>query len=70
MIGPEQPQRGRMPRPVKQATFALYGQVLICAATLYGLLSRAVEALAPVLAGCAGAEPADCLAPEDDTLSG
>ena len=39
-------------------------------ATLYGLLSRAVEALAPVLAGCAAAEPADCLGPEDDTLSG
>ena len=38
--------------------------------TLYGLLSRTVGALAPVLAGCAGAEPADCLAPEDDTLSG
>jgi hypothetical protein len=39
-------------------------------ATLYDMLSRAVEALAPVLAGCAGAEPADCLGPEDDTLSG
>jgi DNA-binding MarR family transcriptional regulator len=39
-------------------------------ATLYGLLSRAVEALAPVLAGCAAAGPADCLGPEDDTLSG
>ena len=34
--------------------------------TLYGLLSRAVEALAPACepAGCAAPEPDDCLGPE------
>ena len=41
-------------------------------ATLYGMLSRAVEALAPACepARCAAPEPDDCLGPEDDTLSG
>ena len=41
-------------------------------ATLYGMLSRAVEALAPACepTGCAVPEPAGCLGPEDDTLSG
>jgi len=34
------------------------------------VLSRVVEALAPVLAGCAAAEPADCLGNPDDPLSG
>jgi DNA-binding MarR family transcriptional regulator len=34
--------------------------------TLYGMLSRAVEALAPACepAGCAASEPDDCLGPE------
>jgi DNA-binding MarR family transcriptional regulator len=42
-------------------------------ATLYALLSRAVEALAPACepAGCAASpEAAGCLAPQDGTLSG
>jgi DNA-binding MarR family transcriptional regulator len=42
-------------------------------ATLYGLLSRAVEAIAPGCepAGCASPEPAaDCLAAQDDPFSG
>jgi hypothetical protein len=41
-------------------------------ATVYALLSRAVEAGAPACepAGCAAPEPADCLAPEDGPLSG
>ena len=43
MIGPEQPQRGRVPRSVKQGLITLYGQVFICAATLYGLLSNISE---------------------------
>lgn len=40
--------------------------------TLYGLLSRAVEAVAPGCepAGCAAPEPADCLTPQDDPFSG
>lgn len=41
-------------------------------ATLYGLLSRAVEALAPAdePSGCAAPDPAGCLAPRDDAPSG
>jgi len=41
-------------------------------ATLYGLLSRAVEALASAdePSGCAAPEPAGCLAPRDDAPSG
>jgi DNA-binding MarR family transcriptional regulator len=41
-------------------------------ATLYGLLSRAVGALAPVNepTGCVTPGPADCLAPPDDAPSG
>jgi DNA-binding MarR family transcriptional regulator len=42
-------------------------------ATIYGLLSRAVEAVAPGCepAGCASPEPAaDCLAPQGDPFSG
>jgi len=41
-------------------------------ATLYGLLSRAVEALAPVYEppACAAHGSADCLGPQDGTLSG
>jgi DNA-binding MarR family transcriptional regulator len=41
-------------------------------AALYGLLSRAVEAVAPGCepAACAATEPADCLTPEDGTVSG
>jgi len=41
-------------------------------ATLYGLLSRAVEALAPACepSGCAANGPADCLGPQDGTPSG
>jgi DNA-binding MarR family transcriptional regulator len=38
-------------------------------AALYGMLSRVVEALAPVLAGCAAAEPADCLGSREESLS-
>lgn len=41
-------------------------------AALYGLLSRAVEALAPVYSpsACAAREAADGLGPQDGTLSG
>ena len=40
-------------------------------ATLYGLLSRAVEAVAGCEpAVCAAPEPADCLAPQDAPFSG
>jgi DNA-binding MarR family transcriptional regulator len=41
-------------------------------ATLYGLLSRAVEALASAgePSGCTAPEPAGCLAPRDDAPSG
>jgi uncharacterized membrane protein YhaH (DUF805 family) len=40
MIGPEQPQRGRLPRQVRQGLIALYGQVFICAVTLFSLISN------------------------------
>jgi DNA-binding MarR family transcriptional regulator len=33
--------------------------------TVYGLLARVVEALAPVVADCAASEPDECLAPRD-----
>ena len=41
-------------------------------ATLYGLLYRAVEALAPAdePSGCVASGPAGCLAPQDDAPSG
>ena len=38
-------------------------------AALYDMLSRVVEALAPVLANCSAHEPDDCLAPQDGTLT-
>lgn len=38
-------------------------------AALYGMLSRVVGALAPVLAGCAAAVPADCLGSREESLS-